>query len=285
MSEDHPVLKLDSSTPNTARIWDWQLGGKDNFESDRRAAEALNQACRSVGAPDGRDVARVNRAFIHRAVRYLAASAGIDQFLDLGAGLPTRGNVHEIAQQVNPGARTVYVDNEPMVATHGRALLADNPETLIVEADVREPDALLATQGLREHLDLSRPVAVLFVAVLHLLPDDEDPAGIVARIRDALAPGSFVAMTHVTGDGRPEAAEAVASLFKSLGVSTPLIPRGAGQIRSYFDGFDMVEPGLVYAEDWLPDQEDTGSPQGVEWFYGGVGQLAAERRSGRGVRV
>jgi hypothetical protein len=278
VTDDHPVPKLDSGTPNTARIWDWQLGGKDNFAVDQKAAEALNEACRAVGAPDGREVAKVNRAFIHRAVRYLARTAGIRQFLDLGAGLPTRGNVHEIAQQVNPDARTVYVDIDPMVAVHGRALLADNDKTFMIEADIRDPDALLATPDLRRHLDLDQPVAVLFVAVLHLFPDYDASAGIVARIRNALAPGSFVAITHVTGDARPEAAKAVASLFDSLGVSTPLIPREAGQIRSFFDGFDLVEPGLVYAEDWRPDPDDTDSLQGTEWFYAGVGKLAAERQ-------
>src|SRR5688572_17123812 len=167
---DGPVL--DSTTPNTARIWDYQLGGKDNFEADRHATELLNKACRDVGAPDGRDVARVNRAFLRRAVRYLADSVGIDQFLDLGAGLPTRGNVHEIARQMNPDARTVYVDYDPMVLAHARALLADNVETIAIQADVREPDAIVGDPELRAHLDLDRPVAVLFVAVLHLMTDD-----------------------------------------------------------------------------------------------------------------
>lgn len=270
---DRPVL--DSTTPNTARIWDYQLGGKDNFEADRQVTELLNKACRDVGAPDGRDVAQVNRAFLRRAVRYLAGPVGIDQFLDLGAGLPTRGNVHEIARQVNPDARTVYVDYDRMVLAHARALLADNKETTVIQADVRDPEAIVDNPELRKHLDLGRPVAVLFVAVLHLLTEEEAPAGVVARIRDALAPGSYLAITHVTGDSHPEAATAVAALFRSMGVSTPLVPRPRQEIRAFFDGFELVEPGLVFAEDWRPDREDPDLRLDTRWFYAGVGTLAA----------
>lgn len=276
MTQERPSgLSIDTTTPNTARIWDCQLGGKDNFAVDRQAMTRLNDACKEVGAPDGRDVARVNRAFLQRAVRYLAGPAGVDQFVDLGAGLPTRGNVHEVARGVNPNARTVYVDYDPMVLAHARGLLADTKETTVIQADVRDPDAILASTELREHLDLSRPVAVLFVAVLHLLTDDEDPWRVVARIRDALAPGSYAVITHVTGDSHPEAANAVAALFRSLGVSTPLVPRPRSQICALFDGFDLVEPGLVLAEDWRPDREDPDPRLDIGWFYAGVGRLPA----------
>ncbi len=224
--------QLDTGTPNVARVWDFYLGGKDNFAADRKAAELLNQACQRVGAPTGAEVARENRAFLGRAVTYLA-SRGIDQFIDLGAGLPTRRNVHEIAQAVNPAARTVYVDYDPLVVSHGRALLADTPQTIMIRADVRGTSSLLEDPALRDHLDLRRPVAVLLVAVLHLLPDDEQPAKIVTEIRDRLAPGSCLALTHVSSDSRPSAATVVAAEFTRLGVTTPFpvpSPRSAGSL-------------------------------------------------------
>ena len=155
--DDHPApTGLSMKTPNVARVWDYQLGGKDNFAPDREAAEALNDACRRVGAPDGRVVARENRDFIGRAVRYLAGPAGIRQFIDVGAGLPTQGNVHQIAQQVNPDAVVVYVDYDPLVLVHGRALLADNANTVVIQADAREPNHILTHPELREVIDLDR---------------------------------------------------------------------------------------------------------------------------------
>src|SRR5262249_25965848 len=159
-------------------------------------------ACQRVGAPDGRVVARENRDFIARAVSYLAGPAGISQFIDIGAGMPTQGNVHQIAQKVNPDAKVVYADYDPMVLAHGRALLADNPNTLGITADLRRPDEILTDPELGGLIDLTRPVAVLLVAVLHLLTDDENPAGIVSHLRDALARGSYLGLTHFTGDVR-----------------------------------------------------------------------------------
>ena len=247
---------IDMSVPNVARVWDYQLGGKDNFAVDRAAADALNHACRAVGAPDGTVVARENRDFITRAVRYLAGPAGISQFIDIGAGLPTQGNVHHIAQQVNPDARVVYVDYDPLVLVHGRALLADNANTTVITADLR---------GL---IDLTRPVAVLLVAVLHLLPDDEKPAGIVAHLRDALASSSYLAVTHVTGDARPDLADKVAAEFTRLRITTPLIPRARHQIGCFLDGFDLVEPGLVFPTQWQPERP--GDDPGARWMYAGV---------------
>src|SRR6266545_5532226 len=180
---DNPApTGVDTNTPNVARVWDYQLGGKDNFAADRAAADALNEACRRVGAPDGRVVARENRDFLGRAVRYLAGPAGIRQFIDIGAGLPTQGNVHQIAQQVNPDAVVVYVDYDPLVLVHGRALLADNAHTIVIHADAREPDDILTRPDLRALIDLDQPVAVLLVAVLHLLP--------TTRIRSGSSPTS-----------------------------------------------------------------------------------------------
>jgi SAM-dependent methyltransferase len=269
--EDQPGRKsLGLDTPNVARIWDYQLGGKDNFEIDRAAADALNEACRAVGAPDGQVVARENRDFITRAVRHLAGPAGITQFIDIGAGLPTQGNVHHIAQAINPGAKVVYVDYDPMVLAHGRALLADNANTTVITADLRRPNQILTNPGLSALIDLTRPVVVLLVAVLHLLPDDEDPAGVVAQLRDVIAPGSYVAITHVTNDVHAEAAAEVAARFVRLKVSTPLVPRSHDQIAQFFTGFDLIDPGLVFPTRWDPDR--VGGDPGAQWMYAGVGR-------------
>ena len=271
MTHDQPTNgRIDTSTPNVARVWDYQLGGKDNFAVDRAAADALNEACRAVGAPDGRVVARENRDFIGRAVHYLAGPAGIGQFIDIGAGLPTQGNVHHIAQKVNPDAKVVYVDYDPLVLAHGRALLADNDNTTVITADLRRPDEILDNPDLRGLIDLTQPVAVLLVAVLHLLPDDEKPAAIVAHLRDALAPGGYLAVTHVTSDARPDLAAKVAEEFARLRITTPLIPRTRHQIGRFFDGFDLIEPGLVFPTQWVPER--LGDDPGAQWMYAGVGR-------------
>jgi O-methyltransferase involved in polyketide biosynthesis len=254
-------------------MWDFYLGGKDNFAADRKAAELLNQACQRVGAPTGAEVAQENRTFLGRAVTYLA-SRGIDQFIDLGAGLPTRRNVHEIAQAVNPTARTVYGDYDPLVVSHGRALLADTPQTIMIRADIRSA-AVLDDPALRDHLDLRRPVAVLMIAVLHLLPDDEQPAKIVAEIRDRLAPGSTLALTHVSSDSRPSAATVVAAEFTRLGVTTPLVPRTYAEVSRFFDGWDLVEPGLVFPARWQPTPHDPDPGPDTRWMYAGVARLPA----------
>jgi hypothetical protein len=212
-------------------------------------------------------------------VRYLALEAGIDQFVDLGSGLPTGGNVHEAAQQANLLARTVYVDYDAMVLAHGRALLADERKTIVIEADVREPEAIFAKPELRGLIDLNRPVAVLLVAMLHLIPDDDAVASIVARVRDRLAPGSYLALTHTTSQHRPEVAAALAAEFARLHVTTPLVPRNAMQIQRFFDGFELVKPGLVSPPQWRPDEPaDTNAEPDTEWMYAGVGRLAGPAR-------
>lgn len=277
MTGDHPTNGgIDTTIPNVARVWDYQLGGTDNFAVDRAAADALNEACRSVGAPDGTVVARENRDFIRRAVSYLAGPAGISQFIDIGVGLPTQGNVHHIAQQVNPDATVVYVDYDPLVLAHGRALLADNHNTTVISADVRRPDEILNDPDLAALIDLTQPVAVLLVAVLHLLPDDENPDRVVARLRDALAPGSYLAITHVTGEVRPDLAATMAQEFARLRVSTPLIPRTRHQIAQFFTEFDLVAPGLVFPTRWDPDR--VGDDPGAQWMYAGVGRKPTPRR-------
>jgi len=273
MADERPApAGIDTSTPNVARMWDYQLGGKDNFAADRQAAEAVNEALREAGAPSGRDAARENRAFIGRAVRFLAQEAGIRQFLDLGSGLPSMGNVHEIAQQVAPDARVAYVDYDPVVLVHARALLADTDRVTVVQGDLREPEGILDHPDVRKLLDFDQPVAVLLIAALHLLKDDEDPVGIVARIRDALAPGSYLALTHATREEHREGAAVLATQFQRLRVTTPIIPRTRTEIARFFDGFELAEPGLVFPSQWRPDPPQASTDQGSAWMLAGGGR-------------
>jgi SAM-dependent methyltransferase len=257
--------------PNPARIYDYLLGGKDNYPADREVAEQVVAI-----APVTRDVVRDNRAFLRRAVRFLTQEAGIRQFVDLGSGLPTHGNVHEIAKAIAPDARVVYVDNDAMVVTHSRALLADD-NTLAIHADLREPDAVLGNPEVRELIDFDRPIALLMVAILHFIPDDQDPLGIVARFRDALPTGSYLAISHSTRDipVRPDMSAAemtamgarVERLYQLTTAS--LVTRTRAQVERFFDGFDLLDPGLVEIQLWRPDDQGAMLPGG---FYGGVGR-------------
>jgi hypothetical protein len=265
------TTKINTSVPNPARIYDYLLGGKDNYPADREVAEQVVAV-----APVTREVVRDNRAFLRRAVTFLAEEAGVRQFIDLGSGLPTHGNVHEIAQAVAPDARVVYVDNDPMVVTHSRALLADD-NTITVQADLREPDAIVDHPEVRKLIDLDRPVALLLLAILHFVPDDQDPHGIVARFRDALPAGSYLALSHSTRDVpvRPdmtpaEMAEMGAKVQRLYQMTTtPIVPRTRAQVERFFDGFDLVDPGLVEIQRWRPDRQSSLLPGG---FYGGVGR-------------
>jgi hypothetical protein len=217
-----------------------------------------------------------NRAFLRRAVRFLTREAGIRQFVDLGSGLPTQGNVHEIAQAIAPDARVVYVDNDAMVVTHSRALLAGN-NTVAIKADLREPDSILEHPEVRELIDFSQPVALLLMAILHFIPDDEDPFGIVARFRDALPAGSYLAISHGTRDipARPdmsaeEMAEMGAKVEQLYQLTTAsLVTRTRTQVERFFDGVELVDPGLVELQLWRPDEQGSALPGG---FYGGVGR-------------
>ncbi len=262
-----PAAGIDTSRANPARIYDALLGGKDNFPADRAAAHAILNV-----APQARRGAKENRAFLQRAVRYLAAEAGIRQFLDIGTGLPTQGNVHQVAQATAPDARVAYVDNDPVVHAHANALLADHITTVAVLADLREPDAILGQPEVRRVLDFARPVAVLLVAVVHFIKDEEDPAGIVATLRDAMAPGSFLVVSHATADFHPEVAAKITDVYRRA--SAPLVLRSRSQIARFFDGFDLVAPGLVQPASWRPDGEGPVS-RDAGGFYSGVG-----RRSG-----
>jgi hypothetical protein len=253
---------VDMTVPSVARMYDYFLGGKDNFAVDRAAAEKVIAAL-----PDMPFMCRENRKFLQRVVRFLAGEAGIRQFLDLGAGLPTQGNVHAIAQGIAPASRVVYVDNDPMVVTHGCALLRNSDKVNVFQADVRDPEQIMRVAG--EFLDFEQPVAVLMVAVLHFVPDDDDPWGIVARYRDAVPAGSYVAVSHVTGDYHPDATSMARQVYDVNTYATMRF-RSHGEILRFFDGLKVLEPGLTTKSLWRPDGL---VPPGAEeqWGYGGVG--------------
>jgi O-methyltransferase involved in polyketide biosynthesis len=273
VEDQRPVpAGIDVSTPNVARVWDYQLGGKDNYAADRAAAEAVNEALRRANAPTGQDAAQENRAFIRRVVRFFAEEAGIRQFVDIGAGLPTQGNVHEIAQRVTPDARVVYVDYDPVVVVHGRALLAGDDNVHIVQADMRQPEGILQHPELRSRIDLGQPVAVLLIAVLHLLTAEDNPAEMVARVIGALPPGSYLAITHATREEHAQAADVLAEEFARLRITTPILPRTRAEIAQFFTGLELVRPGLVFASDWRPDPAGTVGGRGAHWLLAGVGR-------------
>jgi SAM-dependent methyltransferase len=254
---------VDLDRPSPARIYDYLLGGSHNLAADRAVAEELIRAM-----PDAPAGARANRAFLYRAVRHLVG-AGVRQFLDLGSGIPTSGNVHEVAQRAAPDATVVYVDMDPVAVAHSRALLADNPNASVVQADAREGGALLDRPEVRDALDLTRPVALLMVAILHAIPDGDDPWSIVAGLRDRLPPGSYLTIGHGTSDSRPEEGKVALELSKRT--TTPLTARTHAEVRRFFDGFTLIPPGLVYVPAWRPDpgSEDPHPERAAN--YGGVG--------------
>jgi hypothetical protein len=233
----------DPYTPSVARMYDYFLGGEDNFAVDRRAAEEVGRALPGVA-----DVARSNRWFLRRAVRF-AAERGVDQFLDLGAGLPTQGNVHEIARSVHAGARVVYVDHDPVVTSHGRALLTGDGNAAVVDADLRDPEAVLSDPRVRELIDFALPVCVLFVAVLHFMPDEEDPAGVVRRYRDAVPVGSHLVVSHAAVEEQRN--REVGDAYRSA--SAPFVARTREQVTALLDGLEIVAPGVVRLHEWRPD--------------------------------
>jgi O-methyltransferase involved in polyketide biosynthesis len=248
-------------------MYDYYLGGKDNFASDRRAAEEIY-----TQIPDLPEIARDNRAFLKRAVKALAET-GIRQFVDIGTGLPTQGNVHEIAQQVDPTSRIVYVDNDPIVLAHARALLTSSPEgaTAYIDADLREPDTIFRHPGLRRLIDFDQPVGLLMIAVLHFITDDEDPWGLVSKYRSYLPPGSHIAIAHATSENRPpEAVRTMTEVYRKA--SAPFNFRTWQQIKGLFDGLDLLEPGLVFCPDWRRDPDTPASPS-AGWNLAGVGAL------------
>jgi SAM-dependent methyltransferase len=240
--------------PNTARIWNYQLGGKDNFAIDRDASDAANAMVKGLGVPAGADSAVESRHLLQRMVDYMLGK-GVRQFLDLGSGLPNMANTHQIAHRVAPAARVVYVDIDPLVSTHAAALMA-GPEVVTLRADLREPEQVLGDTRVRDLLDFGEPVGIMFMCVMHCLWDREDPWNIVRQFRDAVVPGSYLALSHMTDEAHPEAAEGLFRMTQDLHWNTPLISRSRADIARFFDGFTLVEPGLVPPAQWHPELDD-----------------------------
>lgn len=256
---------IDASVPSIARMYDYYLGGKDNFASDRSAAERLLTI-----APEIAVIARENRAFLGRAVRYLAGEAGIRQFLDIGTGLPTQSNVHEVAQGQAPNSRVVYVDNDPSVLVHGRALLATDPRTIVVDADLLKPETIIDHPAIREHLEFDRPIALLLVALLHFVSDDDRPYEMVARLRDAMPAGSYLALSHVVYDHHPEAIDEAEEVYRSFLQRTGHARRTREDVLGFFEGWGLVDPGLAHVTEWRPGDGRARMDPSIVWMVGGV---------------
>jgi SAM-dependent methyltransferase len=257
------ALGIRTDIPHPARVYDYMLGGKDNFAADREMAEVGLKLM-----PEMRESSRANRDFLVRAVRFLR-DQGIRQFLDIGTGLPTSPNTHEIAQEGHPDARVVYVDNDPVVFLRAEALMADNATSVVVRADLRDVGTVLADAA--KLLDFSQPAALMFVAALHCVTDADDPAGIAARYIAALAPGSYLVVSHSTDEFAPERTHAASRAAAERGAVW--IPRDKAAIERMFNGLPLVEPGLVLVSRWRQDRDVPASLADRAWAYGGVARL------------
>jgi hypothetical protein len=246
--------EVDIETPSAARMYDYYLGGSHNFAADRVLAEQAMSVW-----PDARQFAAANRDFLRRAVALLAGS-GIDQFLDLGSGIPTVGNVHEVAHAVNPAARTLYVDSDAVAHAHGSTLLTGVPHARFLHADLRDPRSVLGSVELKDFLDLSRPVAVLLFLALPFVPDADDPAAVVAAYREASAPGSYIAVSHGTGDYRPDSVGEVRQVYQQASHSMTL--RSKARITEILTGYELIDPGVTDTVRWRPDPEAPADPLG-----------------------
>ena len=253
------MASFDTSVPHIARVYDYWLGGTDNFAADRELGERTLQAYPNLAFS-----VRANRAFLARAVRFLAAEMGIRQFLDIGTGIPTANNTHEVAQRIAPTSRIVYVDHDPIVLAHAKALLTSTPEgaTAYLDADLRDPDTILAAAA--DTLDLRAPVAVMLIAVMHFIGDDAEAGAIMNRLTGACAPGSFVTISHAASDiDAEQVAEMVRRLNQSAAEKTTLRDR-AGVTR-LFDGLELVEPGVIRAAEWRPESEEEAASPAALW--------------------
>ena len=258
---------IDTAKANIARVYDYWLGGSNNFRADQDAARAMIAI-----EPNIRAIARANRAFLGRAVRFLATEAGIRQFIDIGSGIPTGRNVHEVAQEAAPGSRVVYADIDEVAVAHSRLLLEDNADTAVLQADVREPDSILTAPETQLLIDLSQPVGLLLVSVLHFLDSSDDPWRVMAHLRDALAPGSYLVLSHGTGEAKPDVAAAANTVYLSR-VSAHGDHRSRAEILRFFDGFELVDPGLVYLTQWRPDDPaEEAADASRYWLLAGVGR-------------
>jgi hypothetical protein len=268
MQPDWVPAEVDTGKANIARVYDYLLGGSRNFRADQDAARAMIAI-----EPNTRVIVRANRDFLGRAVRFLAAEAGIRQFLDLGSGIPTAQNVHQVAQDAAPGARVVYADIDEVAVAHSRLILDGNPDATVIQADLRDPAKILADPATQRLIDFSQPVAVLLLAVLHFIPDADDPAGIVATVREALPPGSYLVICHACRDTEPDTADDRMSAYSSR-IASQLVMRTTAEISRLFDGFTLVEPGLAWLPAWRPDPGDDvpEDPQRY-WCQVGVGRL------------
>jgi hypothetical protein len=253
----------DTAFANVARIYDYLLGGKDNYEPDRQAAAELARL-----VPEAATIARENRAFLQRAVKFLAAEAKVSQYLDIGTGLPTQGNVHQIAQQWRPGSRVLYVDNDAVVVAHAQALLADNITTVAINRDLREPQAILGHPALHALMNFDEPIAVLLVAILHFITDDDNPYAIVSELMEAMPTGSYLVLSHVTADHiEPGITRKVRKIYDRTDRSAT--PRSRDDIARLFGRCDLIEPGLASVSSWRSGLETAEAGRVV--FYAGVG--------------
>ncbi|MUL41576.1 SAM-dependent methyltransferase [Streptomonospora sp. PA3] len=262
-----PPPDVDTAVPSAARLYDFYLGGKDNYAADRHAGGQLLER-----VPELRSMARANRMWLRRVVRYLTAEAGIRQFIDIGSGLPTQDNVHQVAQRHAPGAHIVYVDNDPIVGRHAEALLAEDPATTtVVQADLRHPQTILDHPDTRALIDFTQPVAILLIAVLHFLTDEHRPYEVVRTLRRSLCPGSYMAISHVENETRPDGAAFIEEVYARS--SAPAQTRNHAEIAAFFDGLDLVEPGVVPVADWRRDFSETYWPPEQAWGDAGLGRV------------
>ncbi|MGC4806253.1 SAM-dependent methyltransferase [Micromonospora sp. DT233] len=265
----HPSDRIDTTVAHPARRYNYLLGGKDNFQADRDSADEM-----AAAFPTIRTTALENRRFLQRAVGYLTREAGLRQFLDIGTGIPTADNTHEVAQRIAPQTRVVYVDNDPIVLAHARALLTSSPEgaTAYIDADLRDPEKILAHPELRRTIDLGQPVALMLVAILHFLPDPDDPYALVRHLVDALPSGSYLAASHATHEYLPPpVAEKAKATTRNGGPEELLRMRSRAEITRFFDGLEVVEPGIVSVAQWRAEQEAEPRPSVADVsMYGAV---------------
>jgi SAM-dependent methyltransferase len=256
--------EIHTGIPQSARVYDYWLGGKDNFPADRALGDAIAEQ-----VPTIRTMVRGQRAFLGRAVRWLTAEAGIRQFLDIGTGIPSAGNVHEVAQGIAPEARVLYVDNDPIVLAHSRALVPGTHTGTVefIQADLREPEAILADPAVAKTLDLGQPVGLVLVGIMHHLRDADDPHRILATLLDPLASGSYLVLSQSSQDFDPEAMARLAAVSEQGGI--PNVPRTLAETEAFFAGLELVEPGLVPLAAWRPDPGTGQDPRSV-YAYGGV---------------
>ncbi|MCK9896458.1 SAM-dependent methyltransferase [Frankia sp. AgB32] len=264
-AQAHPPVDLKTDQPHSARMYDYYLGGKDNFPADRAAAE---QALASF--PNARTASHANRAFMARTTRHLAGEAGIRQFLDIGTGIPTSPNLHEVAQSVAPQARVVYADNDPIVLTHARALLTGTAQgaTAYLDVDLHDPQRILTAQELHDTLDLTQPVALSVLAIMHFVPDADDPHGLLRQLLDGLPAGSYLTLTHATAD-HDDGMERLAASYRASGI--PAQQRTRAEVLRFFDGLDLLDPGLQIVHRWRPDPDTPPDLTDAQVsFYGAV---------------